>query len=116
LAHASRRHVLLVLRLRGGAMTAGEIADRFSCSWPTTTRHLRVLESAGLVQVEQRGRERVYRLRDDRLLAVTGGWLRWFGARARSGANSGAGAARARPRTRRRVGAPRQRGRPAGTR
>lgn len=82
LAHASRRHVLLVLRFRGGAMTAGEIADRFSCSWPTTTRHLRVLESAGLVQVEQRGRERVYRLRADRLLAVTGGWLRWFGARA----------------------------------
>jgi DNA-binding transcriptional ArsR family regulator len=81
LAHASRRHILLVLRFRGGAMTAGEIADRFSCSWPTTSRHLRLLEEAGLVQVEQQGRERVYRLVADRLLGVTRGWLRWFEGR-----------------------------------
>jgi DNA-binding transcriptional ArsR family regulator len=56
LAHPSRRHILLVLRFRGGQMTAGEIASRFSCSWPTTTRHLQVLEAAGLVRVETRGR------------------------------------------------------------
>ena len=32
-------------------MTSGAIASRFDCSWPTTTRHLRVLEdSAGLVR------------------------------------------------------------------
>ena len=81
LAHASRRQILLVLRFRGGAMTAGEIADRFSCSWPTTTRHLRVLEDAGLVEVEQRGRERLYRLAEDRLLGVTSRWLKWFGGK-----------------------------------
>ncbi len=78
LAHPSRRHVLLVLRARGGSLTAGEIAARFRCSWPTTTRHLRVLTEAGLVSVEARGRERIYRLREDRLLAVAGGWLRRF--------------------------------------
>jgi DNA-binding transcriptional ArsR family regulator len=78
LAHASRRHILLVLRFRGGRMTAGEIADRFSCSWPTTTRHLRVLEAAGLVRVRRRGRERVYRLDVRRLRRVAGGWLKWF--------------------------------------
>ncbi|MFG0318321.1 MAG: ArsR/SmtB family transcription factor [Planctomycetota bacterium JB042] len=78
LSHASRRHVLLVLRARGGSLTAGEIAARFRCSWPTTTRHLRVLTEAGLVSVEARGRERVYRLREDRLVAVAGGWLRRF--------------------------------------
>ena len=61
LAHGSRRHILLVLHHRGGSMTAGAIADRFACSWPTTTRHLRVLESAGLVHVDKRGRERIYR-------------------------------------------------------
>jgi DNA-binding transcriptional ArsR family regulator len=79
LAHPSRRHILLVLRFRGGQMTAGEIADRFACSWPTTTRHLRVLERAGLVRVEKRGRERVYRLDEARLLAVTTRWLGAFG-------------------------------------
>jgi len=78
LAHAGRRHILLVLRFRGGRMTSGEIADRFSCSWPTTTRHLGVLESAGLVRVERRGRERVYRLEKRRLRALTDGYLRWF--------------------------------------
>jgi DNA-binding transcriptional ArsR family regulator len=79
LAHASRRHILLVLRFRGGEMTAGEIAQRFGCSWPTTSRHLRILEDAGLVQVEKRGRERVYRLDAERLLRVTSGWLSTFG-------------------------------------
>jgi DNA-binding transcriptional ArsR family regulator len=78
LAHRSRRHILLVLHFRGGEMSAGEIASRFSCSWPTTTRHLRILEAAGLVRVEKRGRERVYRLQTDRLLDVTSGWLKSF--------------------------------------
>jgi len=32
LAHASRRQVLLTLHLRGGTMSAGEIADRFACT------------------------------------------------------------------------------------
>ena len=75
LAHASRRHILLVLRFRGGEMTAGEIAQRFGCSWPTTSRHLRILEDAGLVRAEKRGRERVYRLDTERLLRVASGWL-----------------------------------------
>lgn len=75
LAHASRRHILLVLHFRGGEMTAGDIAGRFGCSWPTTTRHLRVLEAAGLVRVEKRGRERIYRLDRGRLARVAGRWL-----------------------------------------
>jgi DNA-binding transcriptional ArsR family regulator len=75
LAHASRRHILLVLHFRGGEMTAGEIASRFGCSWPTTTRHLRVLQDAGLVRVEKRGRERIYRVDRERLADVAGGWL-----------------------------------------
>jgi len=78
LAHEQRRHILLTLKFRGGEMTAGDIAKRFACSWPTTTRHLRVLEEAGLLTVEKRGRERYYRLMTGRLLEVTGDWLSWF--------------------------------------
>jgi DNA-binding transcriptional ArsR family regulator len=59
-------------------MTAGAIADRFHCSWPTTSRHLKVLETAGLVRVEKRGRERIYKLDTSRLLGVAGDWLDWF--------------------------------------
>jgi DNA-binding transcriptional ArsR family regulator len=78
LAHASRRHILLVLHFRGGELSAGEIAQRFGCSWPTTSRHLRVLEDAGLVLVEKRGRARVYRLASKRLTQVTMSWLKHF--------------------------------------
>jgi DNA-binding transcriptional ArsR family regulator len=78
LSHAARRQILLVLRFRGGEMTAGEIVGRFSCSWPTTTRHLRLLEKAGLVRVQKRGRERVYKLDLERLKSVAGKWLEWF--------------------------------------
>jgi DNA-binding transcriptional ArsR family regulator len=78
LAHRSRRHVLIVLKSRGGSMTAGEIADRFECSWPTTSRHLQKLERAGLVRVEQKGRERTYHLDDARLRRVAGSWLADF--------------------------------------
>ncbi|MBL8858145.1 MAG: helix-turn-helix transcriptional regulator [Planctomycetes bacterium] len=78
LAHASRRHILLVLHFRGGEMTAGEIAARFGCSWPTTTRHLKVLLAAGLVLQQQSGRQRLYRLDRKRLDQVAAGWLKSF--------------------------------------
>ena len=42
-------------------MTSGEIAEQFSTAWSTTTRHLAVLRDVGLVSVEKRGRERIYR-------------------------------------------------------
>lgn len=79
LAHPSRRHILVVLQARGGRVRAGDIASRFECSWPTTTRHLRVLEEAGLVRVEQEGRERFYALDAKQLKRVAGGWLENFG-------------------------------------
>ena len=76
---AARRQILMILHFRGDRMTAGEIADRFSCSWPTTSRHLRKLEGAGLVEVERAGREWIYRL-DRRRLAIAAEWLGWFDA------------------------------------
>jgi DNA-binding transcriptional ArsR family regulator len=78
LAHASRRQVLLVLHARGDRMRGGDIATRFSCSWPTTSRHLKLLEEAGLVAVTQKGRERFYELETQHLERVVGGWLAAF--------------------------------------
>jgi DNA-binding transcriptional ArsR family regulator len=78
LAHASRRYILLTLQFRGGEMSAGEIADRFGCSWPTTTRHLNILREAKLISVVKRGRERVYALEGEYLREVVGDWLAWF--------------------------------------
>jgi DNA-binding transcriptional ArsR family regulator len=78
LAHPARRQILLGLHFRGGEMSSGAIADRFSCAWPTITRHLSLLREAGLVSVETRGRERLYVLDRARLERVVGGWLAWF--------------------------------------
>lgn len=77
LAHPARRQILLTLHFRGGVATAGEIAARFEHKWPTTTRHLRVLEDAGLLRQKKRGRTRVYTL-DKSRLALVGEWLGWF--------------------------------------
>lgn len=79
LAHATRRHVLQALAARNGAMTAGELSARFSHSWPTTTRHLGVLCEAGLVTVDQVGRERRYRLARQRLGDTVASWLAGVG-------------------------------------
>ena len=75
LAHPSRRQILLVLHFRAGEMTAGEIAARFSCTWPTTTRHLGILLEAGLVKKHSSGRQRIYRLNRERLREITSAWL-----------------------------------------
>jgi len=77
LAHPARRQILLTIHLRGGSMLAGDIARRFECAWPTTTRHLHVLEAAGLLAAERHGRTRVYRLVRERL-ALLCEWLDWF--------------------------------------
>jgi DNA-binding transcriptional ArsR family regulator/catechol 2,3-dioxygenase-like lactoylglutathione lyase family enzyme len=65
LAHGGRRRMLAVLQEHGGSMSSGEIAQQFSTAWSTTTRHLTVLLDAGLVVVEKRGRERMYRARPE---------------------------------------------------
>src|SRR5215475_7082787 len=77
LAHAARRRVLLTIYFNGGSMTAGEIAAIFDHAWQTTTRHLRVLETAGLLSHEKHGRMRIYRIQRKRLELVRD-WLAHF--------------------------------------
>jgi DNA-binding transcriptional ArsR family regulator len=79
LAHASRRQILMTVHFRGG-MSAGDIAKRFHHAWPTISRHLKVLEEAGLLTAERRGRERVYRV-DHGKIELLREWLAWFDKR-----------------------------------
>ncbi|MCX6119638.1 MAG: metalloregulator ArsR/SmtB family transcription factor [Proteobacteria bacterium] len=78
LSHEDRRRILVVLLGRGGQMTAGEIVQRFTSSWPTMTRHLHILEHAGLIVVEKRGRERHYILQAKRMSKVLQSWNQYF--------------------------------------
>ena len=81
LAHAARRRIMLTIYFNGGAMTAGEIAAIFEHAWQTTTRHLRVLERAGLLTYEKQGRMRIYRIQNKRLELVRD-WLAHFSKKA----------------------------------
>jgi len=83
LAHPARRRVLLAVYFNGGAMSAGEIAAMFAHAWQTTTRHLQVLQSAGLLTHERRGRMRIYRIERKRL-ALVSDWLAHFQVWARN--------------------------------
>jgi DNA-binding transcriptional ArsR family regulator len=60
LAHPIRRGV--IERLALGSATVGEATQGFSVSKPTMTRHLRVLEDAGLVARDVQGRTHRLRL------------------------------------------------------
>lgn len=75
LAHEARRHILVLLAQRGDELPSGYLAARFQHSWPTTTRHLKVLEDAGLVEVRREGRTSLYRLNRERLRHVVLDWL-----------------------------------------
>jgi DNA-binding transcriptional ArsR family regulator len=78
LAHATRRHILIVIEAGGGRITAGRIADRFAHSWPTVSRHLAVLEQSGLVRSQAVGRERHYEIDKKRLFQVGRRWFDYF--------------------------------------
>jgi DNA-binding transcriptional ArsR family regulator len=54
LADATRRAILK--RLSAGDVTVGELAEPFEMSRPAISKHLRVLERAGLVRTDREGR------------------------------------------------------------
>ena len=54
LADPTRRAILA--RLARGAAPMGDLAEPFGMSWPAVTKHVKVLERAGLVRREQDGR------------------------------------------------------------
>ena len=64
----------LVVRLSRGPARVVDLAADHAISRPAISRHLRVLSEAGLVDAEDRGRERHYRLRRAGLAFVTD-WL-----------------------------------------
>ncbi len=77
----ARRQILLVLLARGESMTSKDVAERFSTTWATVSRHLKTLEAAGLVHVidSDDGRERLYQLDTDRITDIAGTWINHFG-------------------------------------
>jgi DNA-binding transcriptional ArsR family regulator len=72
LAEPTRRHILDLLREQPRAV--GELVDAVGLSQPGTSKHLRVLRDAGLVDVHKDAQRRVYELRVEPL-AELDAWL-----------------------------------------
>lgn len=68
LADPTRRAI--VARLARGETSVGDLAGRFPISAPAISRHLRVLEEAGLIARRRDGRTHLCRLRPSRLRAA----------------------------------------------
>lgn len=61
LGNPIRRNILVALQTQ--ALSVGEIAERFPISRPAVSRHLRLLEEAGLVELTRHGTRSVYAVR-----------------------------------------------------
>src|SRR6266702_5597333 len=75
IADPTRRAILGVLA--GGQLNVGSVARRFPISFIAVSKHLKVLERAGLVRRRVRGREHWLRLRPEPLRQATR-WLEHY--------------------------------------
>src|SRR5882757_4353083 len=73
LSSAVRRKILAYLSATD--LTAGEIAERFNISKPSISKHLSILENAGLINGERRGQFIHYSLVRDNLMNTVNGYL-----------------------------------------
>lgn len=76
LASTPRRKILAYLAKT--SLTAGEIAERFDMTKPSLSKHLKILEHAGLIKGEKRGQFIHYSLVDDNLLGTLHNCLATF--------------------------------------
>lgn len=77
LADPIRRGILV--RLGQGQATVGELAEPFAVSLPAISRHLKVLEAAGLIARDKRAQWRTNTLRTEPLREATG-WIEQLAA------------------------------------
>jgi DNA-binding transcriptional ArsR family regulator len=75
LGDATRRRMLR--KLAGGEQTVGELAKPFAISLAAASKHIKVLENAGLIRREVRGRIHMCRL-DPGPLASAQEWLNFY--------------------------------------
>ena len=68
-----RRKILAYLSAT--ELTAGEIAERFDISKPSISKHLSVLENAGLIRSERRGQFIYYSLVRENLINTLTGFV-----------------------------------------
>lgn len=73
LASVPRRKILAYLA--DASLTAGQIAERFDMSKPSLSKHLAILENAGLIRSERKGQFIHYALVEENLVNTLNGYI-----------------------------------------
>jgi DNA-binding transcriptional ArsR family regulator len=69
IADPTRRAILGLLAMQ--ALTLNAVAENFDISRPAISKHVKVLEECGLIEIKQQGRERYCEAKLDRLNEVS---------------------------------------------
>jgi DNA-binding transcriptional ArsR family regulator len=75
LSHAARRDMLI--RLADGELTVGELSAPLAMSLAAASKHVKILEAAGLVRRTVQGRRHLCRL-EPAALASAAAWLQFY--------------------------------------
>ena len=75
LSDATRRGILA--QLSAGELTVKQLAEPFEMSQPAISKHLRVLDAAGLIRRDRRGREHFVSVRAE-AAEEAADWIRYY--------------------------------------
>ncbi|MGA8265645.1 MAG: metalloregulator ArsR/SmtB family transcription factor [Ignavibacteriaceae bacterium] len=75
IADPNRRAILSLLS--DNKLTLNGVADKFKISRPAVSKHIKILQECGLVEIEQQGRERYCEARLETLNEVAG-WIEQY--------------------------------------
>lgn len=77
IADPTRREIFHALVIAASALSITQISDQFSMTRQGVTKHIKILENAGLVQINAQGRERFCFANPKELKEVTK-WLTFY--------------------------------------
>ncbi|MEQ8520490.1 MAG: metalloregulator ArsR/SmtB family transcription factor [Cytophagales bacterium] len=77
IADPTRREIFHALVIASAAMPISQIAQNFEISRQGVTKHIKSLESAGLISIESKGRERLIQANPKELKSVSE-WLAFY--------------------------------------
>lgn len=75
IAHPTRRQILYLLT--EGSYNINSLAENFEMSRPAVSKHIKVLQTAGFIAIQERGRERYCVLRPEGFNEISS-WLEHF--------------------------------------
>jgi DNA-binding transcriptional ArsR family regulator len=75
IADPTRRAIISLIALQ--SLSLNSVAEKFEISRPAISKHIKILEECGLVEIKQQGRERICEAKLDKLNEVSD-WLEQY--------------------------------------